>query len=75
MSNVPDDVKAELKQAATIGDMFDVLRDHYDLDLIPSPLQRSFLISGLVAAIEAIKPVKKQQRSRRRIVTNRIQSF
>lgn len=75
MAKVPDDVINELKQAQTIGDMFDVLRDNYDLELMPSALQRSFLITGLIAAIEAIQPVRKSQRSRRRIFSNKVQSF
>jgi len=74
MAKIPEDVLNDLKASQTVGDLFEVLADHYDLDLIPSPLQKSFLISGLSAAIEAIKPVKKQARSRRRIV-NRVQSF
>jgi hypothetical protein len=57
-----------LRKSQTVADMLEILNQSFDLNVIPTITEKSFLVSGLVTAMDYIKPIRKiQNRTRQRI--------
>jgi hypothetical protein len=53
-------IEKDLNGCGTIGDVFNYLSNYFDLFSKPIPtLYRAIIISGIMAAIKWINPVKK----------------
>lgn len=49
-----DHLKEEMKEAETLNEMWDVLDEHYDLDMPLKPIAKGMVIGGLIKHIGTV---------------------
>lgn len=69
MDHVTPEIVSALNESQTVKDLLTVLNDNYDLNIIPGTFQKGIIISGLIQAMNMIKPVKKTT-VRKRIISH-----
>jgi hypothetical protein len=65
MKYLTDEEINSLKRCVTVWDMLNFLNDKFDLSLVPTFLEKTLLVNGLVKAMDSLKPVRKNSHRKR----------
>lgn len=57
----------QLKKCQTVADMFNFIKENFDLNKTLSPVTKSYFVAGLSAGMNELKPVRRSQRIRPRV--------
>jgi len=68
MNHLTEAEMQTLRESETVADMLQFLQNRFDLSIMPTPFQRTMVVTGLCQAVELLKSFRKEKR-RKRITT------
>lgn len=66
MNHLNEQEIKELKECQTIGDQLRYLLNHFDLNIIPGSTVKTVFLTGMISAMDMIKPARKEPTIKRK---------